>query len=115
MLGEGAERLPAFVGVLVAKITGPPFGWNAAVVVVVACRVQSNPPSPNAEARRGHETHVTSGECMGTAFRNVRPPAPGLGLYPLVVLPSVAHETVRLARCAGGGGASSFSFPAPVG
>lgn len=54
---------------------------------------------------------------MGTAFRNVRPPAPGLGLYPLIVLPSVAHEAVRLTSCAAGGGgaASSFSFPAPVG
>ncbi|CAN0161864.1 unnamed protein product [Pylaiella littoralis] len=40
------------------------------------------------------------GECMGTAFRNVRAPpdrGAGLGLYPLVVLPSVAHEAVRLA------------------
>eukprot|EP00752_Nemacystus_decipiens_P016796 g15032.t1 len=57
------------------------------------------------------------GECMGTAFRNVRPPAPDLGLYPLIVLPSVAHETVRLTSCAASGGAasSSFSFPAPVG
>lgn len=54
---------------------------------------------------------VRSGKCMGTAFRNVRPPA-GLGLYPIVVLPSVAHEAVRLARCADG---DSASFPAPVG
>ena len=47
---------------------------------------------------------------MGTAFRNVRAPA-GLGLYPLVVLPSVANETVSLVQRPDGGGAS---FPAPV-
>lgn len=47
---------------------------------------------------------------MGTAFRNVCVPA-GLGLYPLVVLPSVPNETVRLVRRPKGGGAS---FPAPV-
>ena len=47
---------------------------------------------------------------MGTAFRNVRAPA-GLGLYPLVVLPSVANETVRLVRRPEGGGTS---FPATV-
>lgn len=54
--------------------------------------------------------YCSVGVCMGTAFRNVRPP-PGLGLYPLLVLPSVPHETVRLVRCPQGGGAS---FPAPV-
>lgn len=47
---------------------------------------------------------------MGTAFRNVRAPA-GLGLYPIVVLPSVPNETVRLVRRPEGGGAS---FPVPV-
>ncbi|CAM9197435.1 unnamed protein product [Ectocarpus fasciculatus] len=50
------------------------------------------------------------GVCMGTAFRNVRAPS-GLGLYPLVVLPSVAHEEVKFTSCAEGG---SASFPAPV-
>lgn len=47
---------------------------------------------------------------MGTAFRNVRAPS-GLGLYPLVVLPSVAHEEVKFLRCTEG---ASASFPAPV-
>lgn len=47
---------------------------------------------------------------MGTAFRNVRPPA-GHGLYPLVVLPSVAREAVKLVRCPEGRGAF---FPTPV-
>ncbi|CAM9283987.1 unnamed protein product [Scytosiphon promiscuus] len=51
------------------------------------------------------------GECMGTAFRNVRAPA-GQGLYPLIVLPSVAHESVRLLGCADKRG--STYFPAPV-
>lgn len=40
---------------------------------------------------------VFEGVCMGTAFRNVRAPQ-GLGLYPLIVVPSVARETVRLLR-----------------
>lgn len=50
------------------------------------------------------------GECMGTAFRNVRAPV-GLGLYPLLVLPSVARETVQLLRHPEG---DSALFPAPV-
>lgn len=51
-----------------------------------------------------------AGVCMGTAFRNVRAPA-GLGLYPFLFLPSVAHETVRLLRRPEG---DSALFPAPV-